>query len=146
MRRASSTPKTPTIWWSDDFAAYIVDTSFSKEFVDELKFMTNHTSRWEPGKKVWLIQEPFLDTVKGLLKKNYGDFVFMPRRAQQTAPAGNAKPFEVTAASFLRMINVDELSATCRKVQARLHPDQGGDANKAAIFNALYDQVKKELS
>lgn len=135
--------KTAMIWWSDDFIGWVVDTPYSKAFVDELKYNTNYTSRWEPGKKVWIVQEPMLDTARRLLEKHFKDYVFMPRKAA-VMPAGGK--FELNAGAFLKLMTMDEINAAVKRAQMRLHPDRpGGDGAKSARLNELWELLKKEL-
>lgn len=139
------------IWWDNDLQAYRCSTPYSKEFVEFIKIAVPVSDRaYDPTTRIWAIAEKYIDVIADTAKKVWkgvGEVVIITRAQTQQASASPAvakqTPDQVLT-EFVKLLPIDSLIAAYRRAATELHPDRGGNMEKMAILNALWDRIKSD--
>lgn len=61
------------------------------------------------------------------------------------ASAQRVTPIDTVLVQFVRLLPYDAARTAYRKAQLTLHPDAGGDSNKASALNVAWQRIEKEI-
>lgn len=140
------------IWWDTNVQSYHVSTPYNPEFVAALKQLIPVSDRhFDFDAKIWVFTERFFGPVSRLAKTiwpNPGEIVIIDRvttdRASQPT-AVEKKPLSNLCQEFLEVLPFDAAQSAYKKAALLLHPDRGGDMEKMATLNALWNRLRKEI-
>lgn len=138
------------IWWDDSIQAYRISVPYDAKFIDFLKVAIPVAHRaFDPSTKIWTFAEQYFDPVKNTAEKVWGKqdvtTVSKAQTQQATAPPSVQKAsMDEIFVQWCKLLTPDAFMAAYRKAATELHPDKGGDMEKMARLNVLWERIKKE--
>lgn len=129
--------KTARIWLDNEIGAYRIQTPYNIDFVYEFKAMPAPARSWDAANKLWYFSPEWLDYVKKLCIKYFGEVMMV-----DTVVANDTADM---AAKFLKLIGIDNATAAYKRAAANHHPDKGGDPEKMQELNKSWQELKKTL-
>ena len=137
------------IWWDRDIQGYYIECPYSKAFVEGIKVVVPASDRgYDPTSKIWTITERFFPVIKIAADRLFPNQVYYLTREQAekaTAPSAvKSKTLNEILLDFVRLLPNDALQKAYRVAAMTLHPDRGGDMDKMARLNALWQRIETE--
>ena len=129
--------KTARIWMDNELGAYRIQTPYNVDFITEFKVIPSSARTWEPENKLWLFSPEWLDWVKKLCVKHFGDVMMV-----DTVVANDTAD---VATKFLTLIGVVHASVAYKRAAAEYHPDRGGDGMKMTELNKAWKELKETV-
>jgi hypothetical protein len=140
------------IWWDPEVQSYHVSTPYNQNFVAAIKQLIPATFRhFDDQAKIWVFAEQYYKPVKHLAEKIWaqpGEVNCIDRatvEAAQTPVHVEKKPIADVCEAFVRVLPFDAALSAYRKAATLLHPDKGGDMEKMAQLNMLWNRLQKEV-
>ena len=143
---------TVRIWWDTSIQAYRMSSPYNKDLVEALHAKIPYSDRsFDKQTKIWTVTERYIDAVIAFFK-SIGAAPTVITRAQaesaqtsSSSPALRTKPVADAALEFLKVLPYEAAQKAYRHAALLLHPDRGGDINKMAVLNAVWERLTKEV-
>lgn len=137
----------PTLIFDPSVNGWVCKVAYNQDWINDLKFRIPGAARvWDKTRKVWVVDDMFIDTVRDICKKYFGSYKEIKNEAPPPPPPPpvihNVSHFE----DFLRLCPLEDVKALYRKAALSSHPDRnGGDSSKMTNLNVAWDRIKKDM-
>jgi hypothetical protein len=140
------------IWYDPALDAYRLASPYDKRFFESLKLLIPGNLRdYDDNTKIWTFPESYLGPIKMLADKIFGtsNYTVITKEQTQKAsvpPAIASSPLDNVLVQFVKLLPYEAMRSAYRAGAIALHPDKaGGDMEKMARLNALWDRIQKEV-
>lgn len=129
------------ITWSGDA---VLAFSYRRDVVDRLKAEIPAPFRsWEPARKTWTIDAPFVALAIGILETAFGHVAITDERPHVDRGRRDDAGADAYRVLFLQPDAPAPVIDAAYKALARMnHPDAGGDTAAMQAINAAYQEVR----
>lgn len=140
-----------TIWYDPKLDGYQLQSTWNsntQQFIDFLKATIPVSDRsFDPSSKTWSFAKKYLDPVTQSAKHFYGQVSVITEQQVKGATQAPSKTQNIdqVMVEFMKLIPFDAAQSAFRKAAILLHPDRGGDMERMAKLNTLWDRLEKEL-
>lgn len=131
--------------YDETLDAWRIFSPYSKTYIEELKHEIPAGARsWDALNKAWMIVDEFIDIIDILCLKHFGG------KLNRVVPQSQLPPAQLTSSrdlfeKFLKLCPTNAVKKLYLAAISELHPDKGGDPDKAKELNILYANIKVEL-
>jgi hypothetical protein len=120
-------------------------TPYDEAYLADFKGTVPHSARqWDGERKLWLIQESFVDVALAIVRRYFQLLELNARQHQQHYTGSSEQPSTAYAVLHLRADAPIEVVKAAYKALAQLHhPDHKGDLTKMQQINQAYEKLTK---
>lgn len=128
--------ETAKVWLDEGKGVLCARFPYKQSAIDEFREkIPKGKKSWNAEDKLWEFSVETIDVVVEILTKNFDAVIDL---TQATAPS----QVVVSGDPLLSLLDKDDIQALYRVLAKKYHPDRGGDADKMARINQIFNQIK----
>lgn len=133
----------PTLIFDPMVNGWICKVPYDPKWINDLKFKVPGAARvWNKDKKVWIVDDMFIETIRQLCTTYFGSYKEMKNDPPPPPPAAVATHFE----NFIRLCSHEDVKKLYRNAALLCHPDRnGGNGEKMSQLNISWEAIKRDL-
>jgi hypothetical protein len=138
------------LWYDPKLDGYQLQFAYNPQFIQFLKTTIPASDRrFDDTSKTWSFAKKYLDPVRASAEAFFGRAeVSVISEAQVKGAAQlptKVHTINEVMIEFMKLLPFDAAQSAYRKAAVLLHPDRGGDMDKMAKLNTLWDRLEKEV-